>query len=389
MIYLNGISCLSPLGFSEQESCSILSTHHSPYIKLMDGYLPMRQKTWLGEIADKIEPQSSDNCRNNRLTSWCLDKIEPFIYEVIKRYSKQRIGIIVGTSTSAITELEEFTYSEKAKGNEEIIYDSRFFEISIISEYIQKRYDIQGPCYTVATACSSSAKAIVAGAELLSSDVCDAVIVGGSDALSKITVSGFFALSALSLDKCRPFAIDRSGINISEAAGYTILTKEPIVDNCITLLGYGQTSDAHHISAPDPSGVHGMVAVKNALTMANLKPEDIGYVNMHGTGTKLNDSMEKEIIKNIFGSSVPVSSTKHITGHTLGASGIVEAYISMLILNYGLDLPYHKYNFDDIDHDLGSINIIHEPGIKLKSNIIMSNNFAFGGSNISLIFGKK
>ncbi|MGN1392482.1 MAG: beta-ketoacyl-ACP synthase [Succinivibrionaceae bacterium] len=389
MVYLNNFACISPLGNNDAMALGMLSSQESPYMDYLGGYLPHDQRAFLGFLPFDL-PQS--DCRNNQMIRYCLDNLEKELQEVFTKFDKKRIGVVVGTSTSAITDVESSIIQHYHDGDAKLFYDNRICEIGNVSEYIKNLYSIEGPCYTVATACSSSAKAIVSGSQLIEAGVCDAVIVGGSDSLSRVTVSGFFALSALSIDHCLPFHKDRCGINISEGCGLTILTKEPI-NSCkskaIKLLGYGMTTDGYHISAPEPFGKQGIVAVRQALEMAKLEPKDVGYVNMHGTGTKLNDSMEYYIIKEVFGKTVPVSSTKHITGHTLGAAGIVEAYISWLLLNNDISLPYHDYEEKDLDPTMTDINILISPCVKLQKKVIMSNNFAFGGNNISLIFGKE
>lgn len=385
MICLNGFACISPLGENKDEAIATLQSQKSKYMDYIGGFLPQGQKAYLGSLP--FELPSDCDCRNSSMLQKCTNELDSVLQLALNKYDKKRIGVVIGTSTSAITDVEQ-SVIKNYQENLKLFYDNRLCEIGNLSDFIKNRYKLEGPCYTVATACSSGGKALVSGAELLKSGVCDVVIVGASDSLSKITVSGFFALGALSIDPCQPFALNRCGINISEAAGITIMSKEPLTDDYIKLLGYGMTSDGYHISAPEPTGTEGINAVNAAMKMAGVFPKDIGYVNMHGTGTKLNDSMEGNIIRGVFGNSVPFSSTKHITGHTLGAAAIVEAYISWLILNNNLDLPYHPYNYNEIDDEFKALNILHTFGNKLKTPIIMSNNFAFGGNNISLIFGK-
>ena len=211
----------------------------------------------------------------------------------------------------------------------------------------------------------------------------DAVIVGGVDTLCKLTLNGFHGLEALSTEHCQPFSAQRKGINIGEAAAFMLLSKDKLKQPSVALLGCGDSSDAHHISAPHPEGNGAEQAMRNALRDADLEPEQIGYVNAHGTATPLNDSMESKAISRVFPNKVPVSSTKPLTGHTLGAASAVEAAIAWHILSFDLSLPLQKCQDKAEDIDIDLVDCYQ----KLKSKNILSNSFAFGGNNISLIFG--
>jgi 3-oxoacyl-[acyl-carrier-protein] synthase I len=383
MIYLNGLNALSALGADDIETIKNLNLNNSPYIESIKGYLPNSMSASLGLLPFV----SRENLhRNNSFAELCIAKLGKYIVTAKELYGEKRIGIVVGTSTSAISDVEYKESLVHVQG-QGLSYNKDAYEIGSISEYLRNVLNISGPCYTTATACSSSAHALICATSLIESGLCDAVIAGGTDSLSRITVGGFYSLGALSLEPCLPFHKDRHGINISEGAGFCLVSKEQLDPKAISLLGYGTTSDAHHISAPDPSGKMGIAAVKKALSMAKLNAEDIGYVNMHGTGTKLNDAMEGNIIRNIFGNKVPCSSSKHLTGHTLGAAAIVEAFLCSLILQYKIDLPYHSYAEDEYSEEFGDIDLVTYSGRKSLSNVVMSNSFAFGGNNVSLIFG--
>lgn len=382
-MYLNGLNALSSLGCNESEIVKNLNSGTNAYFENRVGYLPKAQVAYLGKL-----PFIAENCehRNNCLADLCIAKLDPLIMQAKNLFGANRLGLVVGTSTSAISDVELFQAQNPSKDGR-LTYNREVYEIGSISEYLRHKHNILGPCYTVATACSSAAHALISAYSLIEAGLCDAVIAGGTDSLSQVTVGGFHALGALATDPCLPFHRDRHGINIGEGAGFTLVTKAPLEPNALKLLGFGTTSDAHHISAPDPSGKMGIMAVQKALAMASLKPSDIGYVNMHGTGTRLNDAMEGNIIRSVFSSSVPVSSSKHLTGHTLGAAAIVEAYICKLILQQDVNLPWHPYKADDYQEEFGDLNLVTEPNIKAKTCVIMSNSFAFGGNNVSLIFG--
>lgn len=381
MIYLNGLNAISVLGTAKDEVLSSLQDPNFKGLKPYAGYLPDGQMAYLGAIN---LPNVSGELRNITLLNRCLSELKPILSELKKLVKPERIGIVIGTSTSALTDVE---IESRVKIGEPLPFDPRVYEIGIISEHVRASTNVLGPCYTVATACSSSARAIISARNLIRSGLCDAVIAGGSDSLSKVTVSGFFALSALDLNLCRPFAYDRNGINIGEGAGLCVVSKMPLESKAVKLLGCGATTDAYHVSAPDPNADGAKVAVLTALKDANLKPSDIGYINMHGTGTKLNDAMEGKLVRDIFGDKVPVSSIKHLTGHTLGAAGIVEASLLAMILQNEIPLPYHPYAQDEYVSEFGDIDLVVTCNRGPKSKILMSNNFAFGGNNTSLILG--
>lgn len=401
MIYLNGFSCKSALGLDDGQAVKSLTTDTDICLKETYGFLPHGEKAFLAELPVDPAPLPNHDCRANRLLNLCLDDMAPLIGEIKSRFSPDRIGVVIGTSTSAITDVENEVLG--APGNTpvnqppvfeeedvyELKYDPRVYEIGNISAFVREKLGLTGPCYSIATACSSGGRAFVSASAMLNAGICDAVIVGACDTLSRITVSGFHALGALDTGHCRPMSAERKGINIGEGAGITIATREPL-DGCyvMKLLGFGSSTDGYHISAPHPEGKGAVAAIEKALAMAGLSSEDIGYVNLHATGTKLNDDMEHRVISQVFGSQVPVSGVKHLTGHTLGAAGVVEAYVAYLILRYGLSLPAMTYLNPENSGEFADINIVKKQGIPLEKPYIMSNNFAFGGNNISLIFGK-
>ncbi|MZT09646.1 beta-ketoacyl-ACP synthase, partial [Citrobacter amalonaticus] len=212
----------------------------------------------------------------------------------------------------------------------------------------------------------------------------DVAIVGGADTLSRMPINGFHSLESLSPTRCLPFARDRSGITIGEGAALMLLTREP---QPIALLGVGESSDAHHISAPHPEGVGAIRAIQQALDNAGLIPEQVGYINLHGTATPLNDQIESRVVNALFGERVPCSSTKHLTGHTLGAAGITEAALSMLILQHDLPLPVQDFSLSPRDPALPPCGIIEQPQ-PLERPFILSNSFAFGGNNTSILLGR-
>jgi 3-oxoacyl-[acyl-carrier-protein] synthase-1 len=243
----------------------------------------------------------------------------------------------------------------------------------------------------ISTACTSSARALLSARRLLDMNLCDAVLCGGVDSLCKLTLNGFSSLEAVSNQRCNPFSINRSGINIGEAAVVFLMTREASGDHRIALLGAGASSDAHHISAPEPSGRGAQQAMQKALDNAKLHASDINYLNLHGTATQHNDAMESLAVNALFPEGVPCSSTKPLTGHTLGAAGALEAAFCWLALspeNRDRQLPPHVWD-GQADTGLPALRWV-TPGDTLQQNSsrrLMSNSFAFGGNNVSLIIG--
>ncbi|WP_411766912.1 beta-ketoacyl-[acyl-carrier-protein] synthase family protein [Winogradskyella sp. A3E31] len=243
---------------------------------------------------------------------------------------------------------------------------------------------------TISTACSSAANAITLGSRLIESGKLQRVIVGGTDALSRFTINGFKSLMLQSNKICKPFDANRNGLNLGEAAAYLVLESETIAqqENKTVLgyvSGYGNTNDAFHQTASSDDGEGAFLAMKKALQKANLQPQDIDYINAHGTATLNNDLSESVALQRIFNNSIPdFSSTKAFTGHTLAAAGAVEAVFSIFALQEHVVLP--NLNFETTISEAGLIPITELKHKKIKH--ILSNSFGFGGNCSSLIFSK-
>ncbi|MBP9642537.1 MAG: beta-ketoacyl-ACP synthase, partial [Budvicia sp.] len=207
---------------------------------------------------------------------------------------------------------------------------------------------------------------------------------GGADSLCRMAINGFDSLESISYQRCMPFAQQRDGINIGESAGLILLSREPAK---VALLGSGESSDAWHMSAPHPEGIGAERAMRMALEQANFEPEQVGYINLHGTATPLNDVAEAQAVNRVFGAATPCSSTKHLTGHTLGAAGVTEAALSWLILDRDLTLPIQDFSVSVKDPTIADINLLTAPQ-KLAKKAIISNSFAFGGNNACLLLGE-
>lgn len=387
MIYINDLTSVSSLGTNELTIVDSLSHTDRCYLTYRDDLLNEHKGSYFGQIKAKL-PRLDDypehKSRNSAVLAFLTDSIKDSINELKQKYSKDRIAIILGTSTSGLdeTENELKKFMQTGVPSRDFYYKSQ--EFGDPSMFLADYLEIDGPAYTISTACSSSARALICGKRMLESGLVDAVIAGGADTLCKVPINGFNSMGVLSQERCLPFNKNRSGINIGEGGGLMILSKEK---DSLELLGVGESSDAYHVSSPDPSGAGAISAMEMALNDASLTTDDIGYVNLHGTATKLNDAMESKAMASLFKGKVPCSSTKYMTGHTLGAAGIVEAAILCYLLKHDLDLPVQDFSHDEIDDTLDECGLIKEK-IKAKKKVMMSNSFAFGGNNASIIIAK-
>ncbi|MES9928133.1 MAG: beta-ketoacyl-[acyl-carrier-protein] synthase family protein [Candidatus Thiodiazotropha sp. 6PDIVS] len=346
--------------------------------------------TWIGRVPG-LEDMSLDglstefDCRNNRLAQLGLlqDDFLGAITKAIAHYGADRIGLFMGTSTSGIAATED---AYRQRNNECLPTDynpKSTHNIASSSFFVRQYLGLNGPSITISTACSSSAKVFAAANRYISAGVCDAAIVGGVDSLCLTTLYGFNALELVSSEPCRPWGAQRKGINIGEAAGFALLEKPTEAQSGPMLLGYGESSDAYHMSTPHPEGDGALYAMQQALQRAGLKAEDIDYINLHGTATRSNDASEDSAVCRLFGNQTPCSSTKGFTGHTLGAAGITEAIFTLLCLEKGL-LP-QSLKTEQKDEALEANILLNRAEAPLR--YVLSNSFGFGGNNCSLIFG--
>lgn len=387
MIYINDLTSVSSLGTDELTIVDSLSHTDRCYLTYRDDLLNEHKGSYFGQIKAKLpalDEYPEHKSRNSAVLAYLADSIKDSINEFKQKYSKDRIAIILGTSTSGLDETEDELkkFMQTGVPSRDFYYKSQ--EFGDPSMFLADYLEIDGPAYTISTACSSSARALICGKRMLESGLVDAVIAGGADTLCKVPINGFNSMGVLSHERCLPFNKNRAGINIGEGGGLMILSKEKA---SLELLGVGESSDAYHVSSPEPSGAGAISAMKMALDNASLTTDDIGYVNLHGTATKLNDAMESKAMASLFKGKVPCSSTKYMTGHTLGAAGIVEASILCYLLEHDLDLPVQDFSHDEIDDTLDECGLIKEK-IKAKKKVMMSNSFAFGGNNASIIIAK-
>jgi len=325
------------------------------------------------------------NCRNNLLAQFALqqDNFLAAVKQCKQKYAPHRIAIIMGTSTSGIlsTELAYRNIDENGLLPEQFNFH-KTHELNSLSEFVKRYLKIDGLAFTISTACSSSAKVFSEAYRLIQAGVCDAAIVGGVDSLCLTTLYGFDSLELVSPAPCKPADINRRGISLGEAGGFAILETPQNSDAAVSLAGFGESSDAYHMSTPSPDGTGAKIAMQNALARACLNPADIDYINLHGTATKSNDLSESNAISSVFGNNTSCSSTKGWTGHTLGAAGITEAIIAISCIEQNF-IP-QSLNTRQLDPQI-TINICMQAENK-KVKTVLSNSFGFGGSNCSLIF---
>ncbi|QRF57992.1 beta-ketoacyl-[acyl-carrier-protein] synthase family protein [Variovorax paradoxus] len=354
---------------------------------------PAPLPTWIGRVDGLEELRLPDalahwDCRNN-LLAWLGLQADGFLEAVAaarQRHGAARIALILGTSTSSIGETELAYTQLDADGHFPPAQRRPAVHTPhSLAMFVQEVLGLEGPSETISTACSSSAKVFASAERLIRLGLVDAAVVGGVDTLCGSVLFGFNSLELVSGGPCRPFDPERDGISLGEAAGFALLERADAASATgLQLLGYGEASDAHHMSTPHPEGLGAERALDEALARAGLAPEAIDYINMHGTASQKNDEVEGALVARRFPARTHASSTKGFTGHTLGAAGIVEAVISLLAIERGL-MP-GTVNSAALDPGFG-------PQIRLapahgEVRYALSNSFGFGGNNCALVFGK-
>ena len=333
------------------------------------------------------------DCRNNALAWLALqqDGLLDAVAQVVGRHGAGRVAVVMGTSTASIGATED-AYArlvDDADGTprfpQDLRYRRRIHTPHSLGDFVQTATGLQGPCVTVATACSSSAKVFAQAARLIDAGLADAALVGGVDTLCGSVLFGFNALQLVAPTPCQPFDARRVGLSLGEAGGFAVLERAGAGPGTgLQLRGYGESSDAHHMSAPHPQGLGARLAMQAALQRAGIEPAAVGYLNLHGTSTPANDSVEAAAVAALFPDSLHASSTKGWTGHTLGAAGIVESVFALLALEHGL-LP-GTLNSEIPDPACGPQ--IRFDNAQADIHYAMNNSFGFGGNNCSLVFGR-
>lgn len=389
-IYLTAFTATSALGAGLDATLTALKAGRSG-LRAND-FRPAPLNTWIGRV-DGVEEETlpaellSFDCRNNRLAQLGLrqDDFAGAVERARQQYGAQRIAVIAGTSTSGIleTELAYRCYKESGTWPPQMRYREQH-NLFGLAHFLRQRLALQGPGHVISTACSSSAKVFASAARYLRLGLCDAAVVAGVDSLTLTTLYGFSSLELVSPHPCKPWDAARNGISIGEAAGFALLERAAPQDGAICLTGYGESSDAYHMSTPHPQGKGAAQAMRAALQSAGLHASQIDYINLHGTGTPSNDASEDLAVLEVFGGATPCNSTKGATGHTLGAAGMMEAVISALCLRHGL-IPGAQTTAT-IDPQLKA-NYVRQ-GRPQALRHVLSNSFGFGGNNCSLLFSK-
>ena len=392
--YLNALGVVCALGRDKREVARNLFAGDCSGMRATTGWVAERSlpvAAVRGELPPIPAGLTRQSTRNNQLLLDAALQIREDIERAIQTCGRDRIGIVLGTSTSGIDEASQGLAHYIREHQFPADYDYQQQELGAPANFLADWLQLSGPAYVISTACTSSARALMSAQRLLDLGLCDAVLCGGVDSLCKLTLNGFSALEAVSEQRCNPFSVNRNGINIGEAAVLFLMTKNAGNSQPIALLGSGASSDAHHISAPEPTGRGALQAMGKALSRAGLQPGQIDYLNLHGTATQHNDAMESLAVTALFPHGVPCSSTKPMTGHTLGAAGALEAafcWLSLCSENQEHALPPHIWDGQP-DPELPTLKWV-TPADRLTSiapRYLMSNSFAFGGNNVSLIIG--
>lgn len=393
-LYLSHFTAASCLGAGQEATLAGLQARRSGLAPC--DFDDVRLATWTGEVegVDAVvlpAHLSEYDCRNNRLAQLGLDQdgFAPAVRAAAQRLGAGRIGVFLGTSTSGIYETElAYRNRDPVTGAlpAGLVYRGSHNPYSVAA-YVRAALRLQGPAVSVSTACSSSGKVFNSAWRMIEAGLIDAAVVGGVDSLCLTTLYGFGSLDVLSDAPCRPFDAARNGISIGEGAGFALLQRLPtdLPPAALLLRGAGESSDAHHMSAPHPQGAGARLAMEQALAMAGAQPADVDYVNLHGTATPANDAAEGKAVTAIFGErGVPCSSTKGATGHALGAAGGLEAVIAALSLQHGV--AWGGVHTERLDPSI-PVDYVLENRMQ-PTRLVLSNSFGFGGTNCSLLLGR-
>ena len=329
-----------------------------------------------------VDLPTTQHIRCYDLLDAALKQLEQSILKLKSKYALNRLGIIIGASNTGIHEAQKHINIALESGKLPDDFSLSEIELYSPTAFLRARTGFDGPAYTVSTACSSSAKVFFDARALLEHNVCDAVLVGGVDARCDFALNGFNALSALSYKHTNPMSQNRDGINLGEGAALFIMVRG---DDGIKLLGTGESSDAYHLTSPDPTGSGAISSMHYAMNDAGIPESKIDFINMHGTGTVANDAMESLAINSVFGDRVLCASTKPLTGHTLGAAGAISVGLSWLMIKHQFIIP-HVFD-GQYAQDCAKISLASSNDSK-TINTILCNAFAFGGSNTSIIIGR-
>lgn len=374
-------SAVNALGRSTAEVLAALDAGRSG---LGPSPLPTTMETVVGAVPGELAPLEGAlapyDCRLARIGMLAFEELREPLARAVARWGAERVAIVLGTSTGGLEQTEQAFDSWLKEGVIPSSYDyDRQHNFAALGELFASVAGVRGPTYVVSTACSSSGKVVASAARLMRAGLVDAVVAGGIDSLTRMTLQGFHSLGILSERACRPFSAERDGINIGEGAAFFLLEREG--DSGVAVLGVGESSDAYRMSSPEPTGRGARESMERAMAQAGLTTVD--HINAHGTATKLNDSAEALAIEALFGDRVPVSSTKGYTGHLLGAAGGTEVIFAIHALRTQR-MPA-TLGCDPLDPEV-RIFVVRE-SVSAPLRTVLSNSFAFGGSNVSVLIG--
>ncbi|MBN1799473.1 MAG: beta-ketoacyl-ACP synthase [Spirochaetales bacterium] len=389
-IYLNNLGIINALGYNKHMILDNLLRGSREGLKRQTNTQGTFTVAAVSPKQTRKLPRVYDN-RLNRLLAYACDQIRPAVDKLISRFGSQRIGVVIGSTDNGSEESLQALRIYQESGSFPEDYSFHKQEAHNSSCFVKEYLNLKSIACNISTACTSSARAFIFARSLLNSGVCDAVITGGADIVSDPILLGFHSLEAVDREPCKPFSKNRKGTNLGEGAALFIVTKDQTAQCNISLTGCGESSDAYHITAPDPEGIGASESMRRALKDAGLAAEDINYINLHGTGTMLNDRMECKATGRVFKNIPPCSSTKTMIGHTLGAAGAMELAFCWLVLSQNDDeilLPPHIWD-EEPEEGLPVLNFI-PVGYKTKRIYnCMSNSYAFGGCNVSLIITRE
>ena len=392
-VYVAGVGVISAIGNNVAENLATFEKEEAGMgdITLLDtiyrNKIPVAEVKLSNEELAEMTGLPPDTSRTALLSMVAAS--EALADAAIPGIDNLRKGFVSANTVGGMDKSEDFFVdflADNNKGKLKFVYDH---ECGSMTELVAEKLGITDYMTTISTACSSSANATFYAARLIKNGMLDVAIAGGTDALAKFTFNGFNTLMILDKEFCKPFDDNREGLNLGEGAGYVVLVSEQVAKTLTkpaycTLSGYNNSNDAYHQTASSPDGTGSFMAMTGALNKSGLHAADISYINLHGTGTPNNDGSEGTAVKNLFGDNYPpMSSTKSFTGHTLGASGGIEAVFSVLAIKHGIVYP--NLRFKNPMHEL---NLLPETKFLRGQNLkhVMSNSFGFGGNCTSLIF---
>lgn len=382
---VTGYSILSALGGNRADHLAALAAGRTGLAPPPPAFaLPFKTSVGavpidLPELTGALAPWST---RLARMIQHLLHDLDEPLRRARARHRPERIGILLGTSTAGAESTERAYQAFVATGAFPDRYDFlRQHTFGASLHVVAELTGARGPAWMVSTACTSGAKPLATAQRLIAAGMIDAAIVGGVDTLCTMTLHGFESLQALDREPCRPFHKDRLGISIGEGGALMLVERDG--DARVLLESVGETSDAYHISAPHPEGNGAEAAMREALAFAGVRAEDVDHVNAHGTGTRLNDTAEAKAIARVFPQPLPVVSTKSYTGHTLAAAGAIEFVFGAMAIEEGFLPP--ALHADPLDPDVK----LHVPTTVTRGRFrrVLSNSFAFGGNNVSVLVG--